>query len=340
MSGPFAELVARLAERAGLTVSGAVEEIPGGRNSRVFFVPTVQKPLLLKQYFRASEQSRNRLAGDFGFAQFAWEHQVRTIPQPIISDDAGQIALFSFVEGRKLAPKEVTVARVEEALAFFQALNTHRDTVGAAELPIAAEGCFSVEEHLKLVNDRVGRLDQTDHAFDAVQRDYNSFVRNQLVPAWNNVQSSAIEDLDEVTGTIPVEQRCLSPSDFGFHNALRTPDDRMVFFDFEYAGWDDPAKTVCDFFCQVQLPVPRNCWSMVVDFVVEILSLPDWHRRRMELLLPVYQVKWCCIMLNEFQQEGTQRRQFAGNADMAQLRDQQLRRVRTYFAEMDLPEAT
>ena len=50
-----------------------------------------------------------------------------------------------------------------------------------------------------------------------------------------------------VEAELPVEQRTLSPSDFGFHNALRRPDGRVVFLDLEYFGWDDPAKMISDF---------------------------------------------------------------------------------------------
>ena len=55
----------------------------------------------------------------------------------------------------------------------------------------------------------------------------------------------------------PLDQqdRCLSPSDFGFHNAL-AQGETVRFIDFEYAGWDDPAKTVCDFFHHPGVPVP------------------------------------------------------------------------------------
>src|SRR5208282_1028404 len=42
-------------------------------------------------------------------------------------------------------------------------------------------------------------------------------------------------------------RRTLSPSDFGFHNARRRADRSLIFYDFEYFGWDDPVKPVCDF---------------------------------------------------------------------------------------------
>ena len=41
-------------------------------------------------------------------------------------------------------------------------------------------------------------------------------------------------------------RRSLSPSDFGFHNALLEADGRLTFVDFEYFGWDDPVKIVAD----------------------------------------------------------------------------------------------
>ena len=46
--------------------------------------------------------------------------------------------------------------------------------------------------------------------------------------------------------SFPQRLRVLSPSDFGFHNALRRPDGTIVFVDFEYFGWDDPAKMMAD----------------------------------------------------------------------------------------------
>ena len=43
------------------------------------------------------------------------------------------------------------------------------------------------------------------------------------------------------------EQYCISPSDFGFHNALLKSNGDIKFIDFEYAGFDDPAKITSHF---------------------------------------------------------------------------------------------
>ena len=114
---------------------------------------------------------------------------------------------------------------------------------------------------------------------------------------------------------IPVADRCLSPSDFGFHNAILEGDQRLCFVDFEYAGWDDPAKTVCDFLCQPAIARPgRPIPAAFADAVSAGLSDAATHQRRVALLLPVYRLKWCCIMLNEFLPVSGQRRTFAQDA--------------------------
>ena len=108
--------------------------------------------------------------------------------------------------------------------------------------------------------------------------------------------------------------RCLSPSDFGFHNAILAGDGRLRFLDFEYAGWDDPAKTVCDFLCQPKLPVRQGYAARFTQAVASELPDAASHAERIAWLLDVYRLKWCCIMLNEFLPVASQRRNFALDA--------------------------
>src|SRR5262249_22829926 len=140
-------------------------------------------------------------------------------------------------------------------------------------------------------------------------------------------------------GLAPDDELCrsdrrVSPSDFGFHNALLGPDGTMKFIDFEYAGWDDPAKTICDFFCQPERPVPMEFWGLFHEAIARHIGDPDRLRRRVELLLPVYRLKWCCIMLNEFLPAGSQRRRFAGGDDEADRKQRQLAKVRRAAADI------
>ena len=116
-----------------------------------------------------------------------------------------------------------------------------------------------------------------------------------------------------------------------FHNAILLKDGRFRFIDFEYAGWDDPAKTVCDFFCQPEIPVPIKYFPLFEASVLEMSPDPKKLAQRIELLFPVYKIKWCCIILNDFLPVEGKRRQFAKKRDCIERKKIQLSKAESYL---------
>ena len=106
--------------------------------------------------------------------------------------------------------------------------------------------------------------------------------------------------------------RCVSPSDFGFHNALVSDNGMVRFFDFEYGGIDDPARMICDFFSQVAFPVSASFAPEFIGRICQIVDDDVWLRQRIRILMPIYKVKWCCIVLNAFLPAESARHRFAG----------------------------
>jgi hypothetical protein len=305
-----------------------LERLTGGGNNRVFRVESAAAPVVLKAYFRDAADPRDRLRADYGFSAFAWSTGARALPQPLASDAAAGMAVYEFVAGGKLAAGEVTAAHVAEAAAFFRAVNEHRGEPRAADLPEASEACFSIAAHVACVDRRVARLGDID-AVSPRGREAAEVVARRLAPAWDRVGDSVLAAAGTAAGEpLAPADRCLSPSDFGLHNAIRAADGRLRFLDFEYAGWDDPAKMACDFFCQPAVPVPREHLDAFVGSLADLWSDPAGFRRRVDLLLPVYELKWCCIMLNEFLPAADSRRTFAGAvADRESRRAAQLAKV-------------
>lgn len=298
----------RLLAAARLRPALAIERLPGGGNNRVYRVETAAGGLLLKEYFRHPADPRDRLGAEQAFSRFAWDHGIRVLPQPLGSDREAGLGLYEFIEGRKLAPGEVTAARVAEAAAFFTDVNRHRADPAARSLPLASEACFSLAEHLACVDRRMQRLAAIEPESD-LHRQAAALVADRLLPAWNKIRAAVVAVGIPLDAALATAHRVISPSDFGFHNCLAT-DAGLKFIDFEYAGWDDPAKTVCDFFCQPAVPVPREHFEPFLPAAVDAAGDPGL-RDRVTLLLPVYELKWCCIMLNEFLPVGDERRAFA-----------------------------
>jgi hypothetical protein len=404
-----------------------VSDLPGGGNNKVYRIDIGETAALLKVYFRDEVDTRDRLGAEFSFCRFAWSAGVRSVPQPLAQDPAAGLGLYEFLQGRPLRNGEVDRPAVEQAVEFFCELNRHKSLPEAQSLRPGSEACFTMAEHLDCVDRRMKRFDQLDRTTPTGE-EADALVHERLIPAWSRIREQVVAGGVALDEPLPPGDRCLSPSDFGFHNtiataqasdslpasslpspgtpafgseaqarrgegqggglegssskaarhsemkppppqpspgvpgegvnqapteweggvpgegekggivtrevspgALRVPEasGRLKFIDFEYSGWDDPAKTVCDFFCQPDVTVPMEFFEPVSRAFVEDSSDPAAHLRRIALLLPVYRVKWCCILLNEFLPVGSRRRSFAKDpASQEQRRAAQLHKVR------------
>lgn len=330
--------VQSLVTAAGLGPVRALIPLTGGANNRVFRVETPTAVALLKSYFRHPDDPRDRRGAEWAFARFAWANGVRCIPQPLVSDAASGLSLFEFVFGRSLAGSVAGEPAIDQAIDFFQTLNREKHLPAAAELAAASESCFSLNDHFDTVSRRVERLKSLPVA-SSLDATAKSFVDSELAPRWVARlalarRSAASLNLD-IDAPLDAADRCLSPSDFGFHNSLLANDGRLRFIDFEYAGWDDPAKLICDFFCQPAIPAPQSAFERFAAAIAEDLSDPRLHRSRAALLLPLYRIKWVCIVLNEFLPAGASRRAYA-TADVLEARKaMQLAKARAALAAID-----
>jgi hypothetical protein len=323
-------LAAALIERAGYSRARSLSRLAGGKNNQVYRVDTdAAVPLILKRYFSDPRDGRDRLAAEWSFLERAWQDGIRSIPRPLAKDPSAQAALYVFVSGRSLTATDLEPAHIDAAADFIRAINAR----GHAGFEAASDGCFSISDHLQLVERRLLRLSALDsqapHAADA-QR----FVFLNLRPSWDAVRNRAVREALAL-GLNPQRELsdaecCLSPSDFGFHNALVADDGQLTFLDFEYAGRDDPAKLVTDFFCQPQVPVPQGYRERFLGR----LDLDAAARARCQILLDTCRVKWACTLLNEFLPIGAARRAFAETGERDVRCAAQLEKAKAMLAEI------
>ncbi len=306
----------RLCAAAELPEVDTLSQLSGGRNNQIFrvsFSSPDAEPALLKLYFKSPLDMRDRQRHEQLFSEFAWNCGVRCIPRLLASDAGAGANLFQFISGRPFQPGEVTSQHVEQATAFVIQLNPNSDQY-TAELPPASEACFDLHSHLRLVQQRVDRCRKI------TQPDAMAFVEDELLPAWESLQQALISSGDSKTTII-----IASPSDFGFHNAILKSDSDIVFHDFEYAGRDDPAKLISDFFHQPQRPAPLEAFAPMAQALDEYLQADGEIISRANQLLPLFGVKWACIVLNPLLPDGASRRKFAGSH---QLPDRLIQRAR------------
>ncbi len=315
----------KLLKDAGWPEAEEVTEFPGGRNNRVFRVKTSRGVVLLKRYFREPSDPRDRLAHEYGFLRACQESGVGGVPRAWAADPREGLALYEYIEGCR--PTRLGKEELHEAGKFISDLNTRRSDHGFQNLPPAAEACFSIAEHLASVDKRIERLENMEEEND-LDRLAKDWVRTRLLPAWRKIRGLLVSD---VQGVAPLEssRRVVSPSDFGIHNTLRASDGRLIFLDFEYAGWDDPAKLICDFANQPDRPLSLDESGVFVDRFLSWAGEEDFWKTRFRALAPLHQVKWACIVLNDFLPFGRNRRRFQDNQEQESARkERQLGKAR------------
>jgi Phosphotransferase enzyme family len=306
-------LANRLVGSAGRGRANTLSRLDGGKNNQVYRVATdVGDAVVLKSYFSDPRDPRDRLAAEWGFLRHTWSRGVRAVPEPLASDAASRAGLYSFVPGRKLLATELKPHHIDGAIDFVLTVNAAPRT--PESLAPASEACFSLADHIATVERRVTRLATLDPKTPHVQQAQH-LVDEVLLPKWDAVKARLTRDARdaglEIGRALRPEECCLSPSDFGFHNALADETGRVIFLDFEYAGRDDPAKLVSDFFCQPEIPVPLNYHPGFLTRLADGLELDDAGRARCRILLDAYRIKWSCIILNDFLPVGAARRSFA-----------------------------
>lgn len=318
-------------------IAGLLEQVGGGTyvvadweqggNNQVYRIRVGDREFALKKYLLAPSDNRSRLESEWSFLVTLSDTELASfVPRPYAVDRIQGVALYEFVRGRKLVPGEISESRIEEACTFIHHLNDPGIRNRAVSLGPASDARFSISAHADAVEARLRRF------YEPVAND-EDFIRllEDLRDCWGEARRR-LEDGVADSGLdwdtpLASEERIVSPSDFGFHNAVLGPDGRLVFIDFEYAGWDDPAKLSADFFFQPALPVPGRYYATFLEACLGHLptDIRDLHCRRARMLRPLFGLIWCCIILNPFTPEWVRRHASRiPETDMHRLRRQRL----------------
>ncbi len=290
-----------------------LKPVTGGANNRIFHATSTAGEVIIKAYHFSTADQRDRFAAEQRFYHLGLPQTAK----PLAWDAENRLGAFEVIHGRKLAADEVSASDVDQCIEWIGELQSRREHPAASKVAQASDACPTMRDHISLLQRRVQRLVNAESDHTA----FRAFVTDELVPCCEKIIAGI--DADG-----PPPPRVLSPSDFGFHNALKDEAGRLWFLDFEYAGWDDAAKLLCDFFCQPQVPVSMEHASRFVKAMTQVTGESSLEARFRQLL-PLHAAKWACIVLNEFLKSDAERRQFAGLADR---RDAQLEKARVMLA--------
>lgn len=289
--------LAELLAAAGLPPATGVRRLLGGRNNLLFRVDTSAGPLCVKRILRRA--GHDRLAHEVAFARAAAGRGIPHVPRLLAAlPEAGLLG----VELVDAAPPEPTfdLAALERpAAAFFARLAPPPTAAELDFVPMAVDASLSLDDHLRVVADRIARLQRT--ARQPHQPPELAEITEAVSDALERIRSVILEQAARrawsLSDRLPPQGWLLSPSDVGYHNCL-VGSHGVWFVDFEYAGWDDPAKAIADFVTQPDYDVPPSLIAVLAQAVAPADSEP--LEARASLVAPLHRLKWTCIVLNDF----------------------------------------
>jgi len=313
---------------------GGLKEINGAGNHRVYRVDSSNgSRFALKTYFAGGNDGNQRLSAEFKGLTYMWREGLRVIPEPMAADHAAQCALFGWIEGDPVT--KPTLVDIDAASDFMRALRELARQTDSADLPLAREACLSPDELHRQIVVRRARLAREA----AFRGDLAVFLRDTfddtLHVSWARARCGLAAAGIPAGENLPDEQRTLSPSDFGFHNAVRAADGALIFCDFEYFGWDDPVKLVADFVLHPGMALKPRLAARFEKNAAEIFAGDPAFADRLKLLKPLYALRWALITLNEFLPERWAQRAFAhGERDRNAVLGQQLSKAEGFVSRV------
>ena len=277
------------------TSTYSLVRLHGGINNQVFLCEDDSRKWLIKAYPHSGSEGQVRMNAEVEFLRFAAQAAPSFVPKLYHVDKERRCVVMEFIEGDMF--KEGFAASsdsIGEATTFFCQLNADQEMAKHFIHQVAAEGFLSIREHLQNISNRI-RLMCYDH-IDMQYRDQAKSLIGFLYNGLEKIDKATIKKIEkgEIVDSIQTSKRIISPGDFGFHNARITRRGRIYFFDFEFAGWDDPAKTAIDFLLQPKVPIKMEVSTLIAAI---INTKRNEITCRIDALMPILCLKWICIIL-------------------------------------------
>lgn len=298
----------------------AVQHIEGRGNSKIFKLETDQGAIALKVYPDLMVDSRLRRDAEWQALEFLRGADLR-VPAPVRTFKELNWSFIEWIDGTPADPRNQE--HLDQATRFIQELNRSCRAIDPGSIfGPATEACLTPSFVESQINNRLGALKSVE---DSSLRD---FIDNSLASTLSKTLRRSRRLLaDDYEATLDRKFWTLSPSDFGLHNAIVKPNNDLVFFDFEYFGWDDPVKLTADVCLHPGMSLDENAQQYWISEAKKLFADDPNFTMRLDALYPLYAIRWALIMLNEFRTDKIKNRLNAQSRMKTDIRGAQLKQL-------------
>jgi hypothetical protein len=295
----------------------SIEKLQGRGNSAIYklFLNNGDKSAL-KIYPEISYH--DRLKSEFESTRIFKELKINNVQKPISFNKSFGIATYEWIEGERVS--SYGKKELNAALSFLSVLHQNSKAEQFNFFPMAADACPRVSDIEKQINRRLVQFNEASLKYIELE----NFINNDFQPVMKEIISwskASFTHSSNYKNPIKNSELILSPSDFGFHNALCSQNNRLIFHDFEYFGWDDPVKLISDFSHHAAMNLSDEMEQLWFVGVSKIYG--NHLLARLRSAWPLYGLNWCLIILNEFKDDVWNRR-CAADDTKAYMRDELL----------------
>ena len=295
----------------------SAQRVEGRGNSKIFRVETSQGSIALKVYPDLAVDNRLRRNAEWQALKFL-QHNKLPVPKPVQTDAELNWSLIEWIDGSPADPQNQ--AHLGQAAVFIQNLSQASRAVSSGSVfGLATEACLNPSLIENQINNRLAALKLVK---DSALRD---FVDNSVSPTLvRTIERSRRLMVDGYGANLDQRFWTLSPSDFGLHNAIVTPQGDLVFFDFEYFGWDDPVKLTADVCLHPGMSLDENAQQYWISEAKRLFANDPNFGVRLNALYPLYAIRWALIMLNEYRTDKIKNRLNAQSRMQTDIRGAQV----------------
>ena len=262
-----------------------ISKLSSGKNAGAYLIKSSGKNMVMKSYKQISE-SYERFAREKLFLEYCLEKEIFCVPKIIDYDYSAKQILIEYL-GNSSEIKMST----NTCLALFEFVK-----------------CLNENSNKEFSNAKDAYLDEMNVSLD-IERRIQQVSKLKLIGPLKlyfeevthiflSSSLSTLVNLPFHSVTTSNFVRFISPSDVGLHNMLLIGH-QYYFIDFEYSGYDNPLKFLCDFITNPDNNVDDVLLPQVIDLFQAFFAIPvnEWIFDTLKF----FRMKWCLMLIEQTQ---------------------------------------
>ncbi len=271
-----------------------INQLKGRKNSKIYKIEFKNKNYaIVKQYPDRFNDRRLRIEREIEAFKILKKYKFDNVPKVIEYNKDFNLLIMEYING--YTPKKISIEDLNQSIKFVKKIKKIK--IEKQNYPFfAEESCENFKNLLNQINYKFNDLVKVSNNSKILKNHLNNILKKTMNNLFKSSKKLKIyKILFKKTNN---DHLILSPSDFGFHNTIKSK--KLYFIDFEYFGLDDPVKLVIDFILHPGMKINLQLKKKWLKTNLSIFANDKYFKKRLFFLIPFFAIRWALIVLNDF----------------------------------------